>query len=207
MDEGIQTQFELSDQEYSFIKGILDYQFNVLEAYQRAGFRKISDPAAIRAASKLLNETRIQGALNTTWYSTSQDKKIPMDRVRQEIERIAFSNIRDLVAESDDGHITFRPPEQMSDDASASVSSIKITERRNPKGIVTNICVEIKMWDKVKALALLARHHNMFEADNTRSIDVNMTTFVPDKSETEAEWLANYNLLSGIDEDRNGHSI
>ena len=78
----------------------------------------------------------------------------------REIGRLAFSDIRD--AYDDRGRLL--AVKDLPDDVAASIAGIKTTKQNLVVGDgKQEDVIELKRWDKVKALDQLAKHHNLYE--------------------------------------------
>ena len=80
---------------------------------------------------------------------------ITAERTMREIARVGFSDYRQLFDK--DGKL--RPITELSPDIRAAVASAKLTKKNLTAGDgVQEDVVEVKLWDKVRALELLAKH-------------------------------------------------
>src|SRR5262245_19295605 len=78
---------------------------------------------------------------------------IDAERVLDELARVAFSDIGDLV--DADGHL--KPLHQLRDGTAGAVASVDVMSR-NGNGEPYTV-LRIRLWDKVRALELLAKHY------------------------------------------------
>jgi phage terminase small subunit len=84
---------------------------------------------------------------------------VDADRVKQEIARIAFQDVRDLY--DDKGNLI--PPHELSDDAAATIAGIDVEIKggtTNAQGVTSPIVEtrKIRRADKLGALNILAKH-------------------------------------------------
>lgn len=77
------------------------------------------------------------------------------ERVRNEIEHIAFGNLSDVVAWDGDGRLTLTPSDELTPRQAALVSEIRVRRRTDDEGVVTEDLM-IKTRDKLGALKVLA---------------------------------------------------
>lgn len=92
--------------------------------------------------------------------------KLTVERVEQEIRRLALMNAKDLFEGIHGNRRTFtlREIRNMPDDVSACISSIKVrTENLTAGDGTQDTTVEVKLWDKVKALEMCAKHFKWIE--------------------------------------------
>lgn len=92
--------------------------------------------------------------------------KLTKERIEQEIARIALSDPLNLFTKRYGRKRTFKLQEihAMSDDMRACIASIKVrTENLTAGDQVQDQTVEIKLWDKVKALEMCAKHFKWLE--------------------------------------------
>jgi hypothetical protein len=94
---------------------------------------------------------------------TPVSSRLSADRVLTDLARIAFADIRRLF--DDTGHL--RPVQEWPADAAAAVASVKIVRKRVGGGDVVRVTV--RLWDKVRALELLARYHGLLK--DSRQVD------------------------------------
>jgi phage terminase small subunit len=133
--------------------------FNATKAAQRAGYSK---KTAYSQAHDLLKKPEGQKYLQVKGKRLAQKLEISQERTMQEIARIAFSDLRK--AFNEDGSL--KQLSELDDDTAAVLASIEVDEIF---GIVKTQKVaigqtkKIKVWDKTKALEMLAKHYKIFE--------------------------------------------
>ncbi|MGL4107253.1 terminase small subunit [Clostridium sp. LP20] len=124
--------------------------------------------------SKSLANPSIKAYVNQLLEEREKRTNITADRVLEELAKIGFANVGDVVRiESDDPveegnprrnqRVTIHDTEDLSENELAAISEIKNTR----DGIT------IKMHDKTKALENLARHLGMFNDKLTVTGDIN----------------------------------
>ena len=129
-------------------------------------------------ASRLLTLPKVQREL-AKHREVVQERclEITTDRVKQELGRIGLIRVGDFY--SDDGKML--EPHALPEHAQAAVSSIKLTRvrvHRTMDGVteteVNEAVVELKTWDKVRALELLGKTYGMFADKTMVSADVSL---------------------------------
>ena len=127
---------------------------NGKQAAIRAGY---SAKAAEVQAARLLGYVNVQQALQTAIEARSKRTQVTADRVVVELARIAFANMRDYwpkEGETLDLH-------RLDQDRTAAVEVISIDETVDSSGVLHRRA-RLKLYNKLAALACLARHMGMF---------------------------------------------
>ena len=136
---------------------------NASQAAVRAGY---SERTARQQGYRLLTKVYIAVAIAAAQEERSKRTEVTADRVVEELARIAFADIRNLFV-WDEEQAAYVPSQDLSDDAAAGVSSVKAKTThyngKNGDGDRTEILVELKTYDKLKALELLAKHLGLFQ--------------------------------------------
>lgn len=149
----------LTDQQKRFVDAYLgDENLSIQESAIAAGY---TEKYASSQAYQLLRNPRVKHALDKEMAARARRTRITHDRVLREIASIAFSNIDDYVVDSG-GNITLRDGADVR--AMKAVSSVKktIVFGDDKEQVVK---VELKLWDKPKAMEMLSRHLNLFKDD------------------------------------------
>lgn len=123
---------------------------NGKQAAIRAGY---SPGAAEVTASKLVSNPKVAARIDE--LKAARLKRVDMD-ADATLKRIGDAVNAD-VADLYDDDLRMLHPKQMPKEVRALISSVK----HFPNGTV-----EVKFIDKAKALEMLARHHNLFDAEN-----------------------------------------
>lgn len=132
---------------------IIDFNGNA--AAIRAGY---AENSAAQQASRLLNHDNIQLYLQYLISDRAKRTQITADRVVQEIAKIAFHDVSELL-DYFDGHVLFKDLDQMQFPEiikSVTIKEVKLGGERIGK------VAKIEVYDKVKALELLGRHTAAF---------------------------------------------
>ncbi len=123
---------------------------NASAAARRVGY---SERAAPAAGGDLMRNPDVKAAIREAMDDRSYRLKLSADRVLLELVRIAFSDIGRIIDWSGDALIV-EPPGRLSPDDRAAISEIAVVPSDGERGLA----IKIKMHDKQRALALLARH-------------------------------------------------
>ena len=135
--------------------------FNVTQAAIRAGYRAGS---AHQCGWQNMKKLEIQTEISRRQKDLQKRTEVTQDRVVRELARVAFadaaSHVRVRLREvpCPDGTrarvpvVEVKPTAELTDDQRAAIAQIK----QGANGI------EVKMYDKIKALELLGRHIGMF---------------------------------------------
>ncbi|HCX87885.1 MAG TPA: terminase small subunit [Gammaproteobacteria bacterium] len=152
----------LSEQKQQFCREFL-IDLNAVAAGSRAGIAKGGSGA-------LMTDPLIQAEITRLQDERAIRTQVTADRVLQEIARVAFARVPDVVnVEADSVSVTdFK---DIDEDAKAAIASVRESLLGDNKGSE----IEVKFHDKLKALELAARHLNMFQAENlAKGNSVNM---------------------------------
>ena len=133
---------------------------NATQAAIRAGY---SPKYADREGHKLVENSRVSEAIEKALAERSRRTGINQDRVVQELAKIAFVKITDVV--NDDCEIL---PDADEADL-AAIESVKVKSIPTKSGEV-GVEREVKLSSKLKALELLGKHLGMWND----KLDVNM---------------------------------
>ncbi|MCP5004278.1 MAG: terminase small subunit [Planctomycetes bacterium] len=150
---------ELTNKQKRFVEEYL-IDLNATQAAIRAGY---SEKTAPQEASRLLTNVKIQSKVAEAQVNRSKRTEITQDRVLQELARIGFSDLRNVITPG--GHLL--NTQDWDDDTAASIASIEVVT--NAKGekdedgcSVVEYTHKIKVWDKNSALEKIAKHLGMF---------------------------------------------
>ena len=121
---------------------------NATQAAIRAGY---SPKMAGRIGFQLLEKSGIQAAIQAAQRERSARTGVTADRVVQEIARVAFASLSDVMTWGPSG-AQVRPDNEITPEAVAAIA--EITE--------TNFGVKVKLHNKVAALEQLAKHVGLY---------------------------------------------
>lgn len=153
----IKSKDELTDNEVRFCDAYL-VDFNGTKAAIAAGYSK---KTAAQQASRLLTKVKIQAYLQSKKAKIANKLEITQERTMQEIARLAFSDIRKIFNGSG-GTID---PKYLDDDTASTVASVEVFEEFEGRGDEREqigVTKKVKLWDKTKALEMLAKHFKIY---------------------------------------------
>lgn len=142
---------ELTAKQARFVEEYL-IDLNATQACIRAGY---SAKTADRIGPELLGKTWVAEAIATAIKARSARTQITQDRVLQEYARLAFSDMRTLMA-WDAGGVALKTSADLTDDQAASVAEVSQTISKEGGSI------RLKVHDKKGALDSVAKHLGMF---------------------------------------------
>lgn len=151
---------KLTEKQQRFVDEYL-IDLNATQAAIRAGY---SVKTADVQGSRMLGNVKVQQAISEEMAERSKRTGVNQDRIVEELAKIAFVNIEDVV-DTDTGEIL---PNASKDDL-ACIESVKFKQSDNQYG--GSIEREVKLASKMKALELLGKHLGMWND----KLDVNIT--------------------------------
>jgi phage terminase small subunit len=123
---------------------------NGKQAAIRAGYKPSN---AESTASTLLQDPKVSQAVTAGKAEQLAVAGLSAQRVLEELARVAFSNVRDWV--DPDGHL--KPLHELRDSTTGAVASIELLS--TPEQGDRHTVHKIRLWDKARALELLAKHY------------------------------------------------
>lgn len=144
----------LNEKQLLFCKEYL-IDFNGSRAAKAAGYSENSAP---QTANEILNYPHVQAYLTYLISARAKRLEVTADKVVQEIAKIAFHNVEDLL-DYFDGNILFNDLDQMKFPEIIKNITIKETIRNGKR---MGKVAKIEVYDKVKALELLGKHTAIF---------------------------------------------
>ena len=154
---------KLTEKQQRFVDEYL-IDLNATQACIRAGY---SPKYADREGHKLVENSRVSEAISKAMAERSRRTGINQDRIVQELARIAFVKITDVV--DPDGEINTNA----SDDDLACIESYKVEDSDSVNGSSSKR--EVKLASKIKALELLGKHVGMW--NDKIQVDVSIPVF------------------------------
>lgn len=154
---------KLTDKQKKFVEEYL-IDLNATQSAIRAGY---SPKTANEQGARLLVNVSIQEAISKAMAERSRRTGINQDRIVQELARIAFVKITDVV--DPDGEINTNA----SDDDLACIESYKVEDSDSVNGSSSKR--EVKLASKIKALELLGKHVGMW--NDKIQVDVSIPVF------------------------------
>jgi phage terminase small subunit len=131
---------------------------NAKQAAIRAGY---SERTAESQGSRLLSHAMVAAEVADRQVERSQRTGVTQDRVLEELARLAFSDVRAIFSEGGG----LKHPGVLNDGAAAAIGAVEVVTKTIPLGngeVDVEHTHKIKMWDKPRALEMLARHLGMF---------------------------------------------
>ncbi len=151
---------KLNPKQLAFISEYL-IDFNGTQAAIRAGY---SARTAQEQASVLLSKPMVQRALEEAKAAHKKVREVSVDRIIQELERIAYGDLKNSVRWNEGG-TQIQPSDDLPADVSATIMSIEEDEHEttSPLGHThVRRKVKVKHYDKLRALELLGRYKSLF---------------------------------------------
>lgn len=158
----------LTDKQKCFVEEYL-VDLNATQAAIRAGY---SEKTAEQMGYQLLQKTSVQEAIQLSMAARSKRTEITQDRVLQELARIAFANGTDFARIVSTPTVTTVVDEDgYTQQVLRSVQRVELvdTDRVDPekRSAIAGIKegkfgIEVKSYDKIRALELLGQHLGMF---------------------------------------------
>ena len=141
------------------------------------GLDDFADLVNFQGERGLLNQPGLGAAAD----ARSQRTQVTADRVIEELARIAFATIGNVV-QWDGSGTTIQPSEDLSDDAIRALS--EVTDVVTKDGDRT---LKVKQYDKIRALELLMKHLGMAKGDLVINVDNRRLTIVEWFEQRQAE--------------------
>jgi phage terminase small subunit len=132
---------------------------NGAAAYRRAGYAPRDADIAAAAASRLLRDVRVAARGEELENERTSRTQVEGDRVIQELAKIAFANLHDVVGWNAEG-VHVRDADRLHPDVLAAVKKIRMNQRGG------SIEVSVTLHDKIRALIELARIRGLHDPSN-----------------------------------------
>lgn len=145
---------KLTYRQRMFVEHLLaDKEFNTKRAAKNAGYK-----APAMAARKCIENPVISRLIGREITKRAERLQVKADRVLIELARIGFSDPRQLFDENGD----MLQMKDLPDDVARSIASFKVKTTHDKDGN-PNTTVEVRFWNKVEALTLLAKHLGLLQ--------------------------------------------
>jgi phage terminase small subunit len=139
---------------------------NAADSYRKAGYASVKLASGVTndssmAIGRLLKDPRIVARIAEIRAPLLEAQEITKEKVMKEIASIAFSDIGKLFDE--DGAL--KHPSEVDEKTRRALSAIDMEELYEGKGaerISVGMTKKVKLWDKVKALEMLAKHFQLY---------------------------------------------
>lgn len=119
------------------------------KAAVRAGY---SPKTAHSQGHRLLKDPVINAAIQQAMKERARRVELKADDVIEELRRIAFTNMSDVVSINESGATFLKNSESWPEDSKSAVAEVAFIENNS------GVHFRIKMHDKIKALELLGKH-------------------------------------------------
>jgi len=141
---------KLTPKQSAFVQEYL-VDLNATQAAIRAGYKA---KTARQIAAENLSKLNIQSAIQEGMQKREQRTEITQDKVIEQLAKIAFLDIKDVVTWADKEGIKIRPSEEVDGTVLTEVSET-LSEGGWTK--------KVKMSDRMRALEMLGKHLGMFK--------------------------------------------
>ena len=127
---------------------------NATRAAERAGY----SPRTVHVQGpRQLGKVRVQAAIAEAEDLKAKTREITIERVLEEMRRLAFAQTTDMV-ELKGGWVTIKDTESLTTEQKSAISQIK--QKKDGE-------IEVKFYDKQKAIEMLAKYLGIFSDVNT----------------------------------------
>ena len=150
-------QSELTDEtrtELDTLKAEYIVDLNGTRAAVRAGY---AERHAAAIASKLLRKVNVEYWIAEAQKLKARSRNITVDRVLEEYRRIAFAQTTDMVTLKG-GYVQIADTDSLTTEQKSAISQIR--QKKDGE-------LEVKFYDKLKALDALAKYLGVFSDENT----------------------------------------
>jgi phage terminase small subunit len=146
-----------------FVDEYLIDPISAAKCAERAGY---SHNTSRKIAYSLMNTPKVRAAIEEGQKARAQRMGITQDRVLQELARIAFSNLQDVLEETEDGQTTVNV-KRLPRDVAAMLGEVSITQTKGKNQMKIS---RVKLHDKMAALDKIAKHLGMFTDKHEHTI-------------------------------------
>lgn len=151
----------LTKQQIRFVEEYL-IDLNATQAAIRAGY---SARTAGSQGQRLLKNVEIQNAIAERQKILSDKTSITAQKVLNEYAKIAFSDIKEVLSWDEEGRVSVYQSEDID---TSFVQSIQQTTTESDFATVYKL--NVKLYDKLKALDALSKHLGLFNASTTEQL-------------------------------------
>jgi phage terminase small subunit len=166
----------LSPQQLRFVEEYLVDPSSITAAAKRAGYAISSAP---QAGSRLMADPRIKRAIQIAQDKRAEAIGISKERVLQELAKIAFAEVGELVSlNGDDESVDFSKLK-----GSAAEVSVTATSAGGRKAKAVSI-KSVKQSDKINALVKIGQHLGVFKEQEVQ-VNLSLDSLIKDSYKTE----------------------
>ncbi len=137
--------------------------FNGRRAAIAAGYSEVS---AHVQATRLLKNDNVQIRLKELVCEKMDSLNVNKESVIREMARLAFSDLSHYFDKN--GNITLEDFKKLTPDQTAALADVRQVQTKDGP------MIRVKLYDKLKALELLGRYLNLFAADESSKININI---------------------------------
>jgi phage terminase small subunit len=156
---------ELTLKQLRFVEEFI-VDLNGKQAAIRTGY---SPKTAEVQASRLLSNAKVDAAVKRAMQARSRRTGIAADRVVLELAGLAFANVLDFIEVHRDGSVQLDLARASRDRAAAVHDVIVSTHAGGSDEVRITKLTCIELFDKLRALEMLARHLGMYPSTERRS--------------------------------------
>lgn len=154
----------LTEKQARFVAEYL-VDLDATKAAKRAGY---SEKTAEQIGYQLLQKTSVQKAIQKAIAERAKRTQITQDMVLRELAAIGFARATDFVKIDGSGYVRLTPTDNLTEEQQRAIASIKDGK----------FGVELKLYDKVRALEKLGEHLGMFTGKGGQQEDTPDDGFV-----------------------------
>lgn len=145
-----------------FVDNLILLKGQKADAYLAAGFKVKSKAVAAANAHRLLKNAKVQQFLlyRLEQIRDREQVEVRQARIIRELNRLAFSDLRDVIQWDGAGRISLTPSELLTPDQAAAVKKVKVRQslRRSDDGDeIIDQQIEVELHDKKGPLEVLSR--------------------------------------------------
>lgn len=147
-------------------------------AARRQALNKIAEKVKVGDVKALRQLVRLAGRNDANELMEEAD--VTAQRLTNELATIAFSDIRNLFADSGD----LLQPSELPDSAARALASIKVCRERTTRhgeSETTETVTELKLWNKLQAIELLMKERGMLSEKHELSGELTLRTRMVDE--------------------------
>jgi phage terminase small subunit len=184
----------MTQKQVSFVDYLIIFRGNRSRAYCEAGYTVANMNVAGVEGHKMLKNRKIQRLL--AWrldqLRASQQIEVRQQRVIRELNRLAFSSVADICSWDEDGTVTMKTMDDLTDDVVASIKKVKCvkTVRYGVDGESTETTtLEIEQHDKKGPLEILSRASKLIDKGSASvpAVTINMNFGTPEPEKKPAK--------------------
>lgn len=138
---------------------------NATKAARRAGFEETKEALWV-TGSRLLRNAKVRRAIRKEFKKRLDRIKLTQDQVLKELAIIGLSDVMDYEVNETTGRLVVLKNKQ----SSKAVQSVKVKKRTWVENDVlqSEVAIEYRLWDKLKALEMMMKHMGMLDGDDVK---------------------------------------